>query len=172
MKKQFLLAVVMSGIFFSSCQKEINSPNNDIALSVNSSGRHNEGVPFKGEYETTSQLLQPPPILRQRITGIGEATHLGESTQVAFVTVNLTTPPPFHLSGTATFTAANGDEFYTEFTGTNTPNGDGTATGIINHTITGGTGRFENATGNFTGTVLVNPANSTNHVTYLGSISY
>ena len=131
-----------------------------------------KSVPFKGFYTTTSELLKPPPILQQRVTGTGEATYLGESNFVAVVTVNLTTPPPFALSGTAVFTAANGDQFYTQFSGANTPNGDGTATGVLHHTIVGGTGRFENATGSITAVVHVDPTSPTNTVDYSGEINF
>ncbi len=183
MKKQLsVLLSLIACICFISCQKEsVNMPesksiSNAIAdgkTSSNIANKMNETkVPFKGTYTTTAQLLQGPPLLRQRITGNGQATQLGASMFVAIATVNLTTPPPFQVSGTQTFTAANGDKFYTQFTGTNTPTGNGTATSILQHTIVGGTGRFENVSGSFIGTVYINTANPTNTVVYDGHLSY
>ena len=108
----------------------------------------------------------------QKITGTGYASHLGKSGFVADATANLTTPPPFAIAGTAVFTAENGDKFYTRFTGTNTPTGTGTSRGDFIHTITGGTGRFNNATGSFTGIALVNAASPTNSVSFDGHITF
>ncbi len=170
MKQQLstLLCVFASLVLFISCKKETSSLLSNEQKSQSS--KMNEGVPFKGEYTTVAQFLQGPAV--QRITGTGHATHLGESMFVANATVNFSTPPPFAIAGTAVFTAANGDQFYTRFTGTSTPTGPGTLRGVINHTITGGTGRFEDATGSLTGIALVNAANPTNSVTYEGSINY
>ena len=87
-------------------------------------------------------------MLQQIVTATGHSAYLGESKHVALVTVDLTTPPPFKLAaGTGTFYAADGDAFYTVFTGTSSPNSDGTSNIAINHDINGGTGRFGQATG-------------------------
>jgi hypothetical protein len=74
----------------------------------------------------------------------GNATHLGQFTVTAEWTLG-----PTGGSGTSTWTAANGDEFSTRFTrnGVFVPP---TATFTEAHTITGGTGRFANASGTFT----------------------
>lgn len=171
MKQQFLLLFIASSVCLLSCQKEIITNDESIASSANSNGKNSENqVPFIGDYVTTAVFLQGPAV--QRITGNGQATHLGQSMFVANATVNLSTPPPFAIAGTAIFTAANGDQFFTQFTGTNTPTGPGTSRGILNHTIVGGNGRFENATGSFTGIALVNQANPTNTVSFEGTINY
>jgi hypothetical protein len=79
--------------------------------------------------------------------GTGIATHLGRITATWAITVNL-------LDGSATgsfhFVAANGDSISTDLLGHGAP----TETPRINHiveinTITGGTGRFAGATGEF-----------------------
>lgn len=131
-----------------------------------------QSVPIVGKYTTSAQILNPAPMLRQQITGTGTSSHLGKSTFVAISTINLTTAPPFQLSGTATFTAANGDEFYTTFTGTATPNGDGSNTVEMEHTITGGSGRFMNASGSLTGITIGRPGHATGHITQWGEINY
>lgn len=171
MKQRFLVLLVACSVGVFSCQKETLSTEEEIASSMHSNkGNHENAVPFIGDYVTTAVFLQGPAV--QIITGIGQATHLGQSTFIANATVNFGTPPPFAIAGTAVFTAANGDQFYTQFTGTNTPTGNGTSRGVINHTIVGGTGRFENATGSLIGIALVNAANPTNTVSYTGTLDY
>jgi hypothetical protein len=75
--------------------------------------------------------------------GTGQATHLGRFALTATFTV--TTPPPTAV-GTAIWTAANGDQIFTNVTG------HGVVTPPVlaveeTHVITGGTGRFEGASG-------------------------
>jgi hypothetical protein len=166
-----VLFVLSSICFLTSCKKENVITRESENKSISVKEKMNElGVPFKGHYTTVAQFLKGPAV--QKITGTGQATHLGQSVFVANATVNLTTPPPFAIAGTAVFTAANGDQFYTRFTGTSTPTGPGTSRGVLNHVITGGTGRFADATGSFTGIALVNTASPTNTVSFEGRISY
>ena len=129
-------------------------------------------LPIKGAYHTNSLILSGPPMLSTQITGIGQSSHLGKGSFVAYSTVNFTTPPPFSLGGTAVFTAANGDEFYTTFTGTAMPTGTGSNEIEMHHTITGGTGRFENVSGTLNGYTIATPGHANGYVTYEGSISY
>ena len=157
-----------------SCQKELSSKQ-DIAAEMAttaSNAKSGKAVPFKGEYTTTVQVLSGPPQLRQRITGNGHATHLGESSFVANNTITIAPPPPFLATGTTVFVADNGDEFYTSFNGSSTPGPNGTSIVVVNHTIIGGTGRFSDATGTFTGNTIANPALPTGTITYNGTISY
>jgi hypothetical protein len=74
----------------------------------------------------------------------GNATHLGRFT----VTANWTLAPTGG-SGTSTWTAANGDELSTSFTRHGVP-APPTITFTEIHTITGGSGRFADASGTFT----------------------
>lgn len=153
-----------------SCKKETIKDETPIFAKKSSSHSDENFVPFKGYYITRAEFLQGPA--KQKITGTGEASHLGASTFVANATVNFGTPPPFAIEGTAVFTAANGDQFFTRFTGWNTPLGNGMSRGDIFHTLTGGTGRFDDATGTLTAVALVNQASPTNQVWYEGSINY
>jgi hypothetical protein len=68
--------------------------------------------------------------------GEGVATHLGHFTRHLVVTIN----PDASLDGDLVFTAANGDELWIHLTGSFI-----TFTG--EYTITGGTGRFSDASG-------------------------
>ena len=158
MKKLVFLTTVLSTLILVSWKKQGNQL---IAEQ-----------PFKGSYTTNAQILSGPPMLQQRITGVGHSSHLGKSEFVANTTLNLTTPPPFSLGGTAVFTAANGDQIFTSFSGTATPNMQGQNEVEMTHTITGGTGRFENASGTFTGYTVAVPGHSTGFITNEGTISY
>jgi hypothetical protein len=96
-------------------------------------------LPFQG----TLQATETADGALHHLVGTGEATHLGRFTLTSEFTV--TTPPP-RASGTATWTAANGDEIFT------TVIGQGVVTFPVlavveTHTITGGTGRFAGTSG-------------------------
>jgi hypothetical protein len=80
----------------------------------------------------------------QLIDATGNATHLGRFTVTAAWTIG-----PGGGIGTSTWTAANGDELYTSFTRSGVP-APPTITFTEIHTITGGTGRFADASGTFT----------------------
>ncbi len=123
----FLFAVTM--LLISSCNKE-----DQLCKKT---------VPFKGTFTTKDSVISPT---QDEITGIGELTHFGKSTFVAEVDGG-----DFPLvSGTQIITDANGDEIFSTFTGSVIgPDANGILL-ITNHnTITGGTGRFAGATGNF-----------------------
>ena len=103
-------------------------------------------VPFKGRLDgtVTATPLQPP-LAQVLIVAEGNATHLGSFHLEVPHLVSFATATG---EGTYTFTAANGDILTAHFTGT-----ADTSTAIftiVEHaTITGGTGRFANATGSF-----------------------
>ena len=102
-----------------------------------------ESVSFKGRAALT--LTGAIPIgddLQLSATATGVATHLGLFTRTETVLVN---PFGVFLNGTITFTAANGDELYADVAGGFTAADLSTAAG--SYTFTGGTGRFENASG-------------------------
>ena len=102
-----------------------------------------EPVPFKGQAALT--LTGAIPIgdnLQLTATATGVATHLGLFTRTETVLVN---PLGVFVDGTITFTAANGDELCADVAGGFTAADLSTAAG--SYTFTGGTGRFENASG-------------------------
>jgi hypothetical protein len=90
--------------------------------------------------------------------GSGTATHLGRLTWSSSHCTEMPTsaaPPPYFVfeRSEMTFVAANGDELYVEGTGAQNDPLDETdpqPMSLVMHcTITGGTGRFANATGGF-----------------------
>ena len=99
-------------------------------------------LPFKGTYEGLEKVVTATE--HQLIDATGNATHLGRFTVTAAWTL-----APTGGVGTSTWTAANGDELHTSFTRHAVP-APPTITFTETHTITGGTGRFANASGTFT----------------------
>ena len=106
-------------------------------------------VPLHAEFTTVTTLLQAGPPEMDLIKGEGIGTPIGKST---FVT-NAQFDENFNLTGNITLTAENGDKFFASITG-HAPDIDektGTITLHFQATITGGTGVFTGATGNFDG---------------------
>jgi hypothetical protein len=117
-----------------------------------------EAVPMKGtvDVEVTYRPDFPNMTIYIQGDGTGNATHLGRFTVRYDVVLNLLTSVG---SGSATFIAANGDQLFTQNYGTVTPTGNPDENQIAEtYTITGGTGRFEGASGQFGGIRLVNTA--------------
>lgn len=113
-------------------------------------------TPFKGKLEgnyTSTFDPGPPSTATLDGTGTGTATKLGRFTYKFPHTVNFGTMPEIGL-GTYTFTAANGDTLFAESTGSSTPVEPGIVLVVENAVITGGTGRFSGAQGEFTITRL------------------
>jgi len=101
--------------------------------------------------------------------GSGEATHLGQYTEVGSAQFTPTADPTvLRVDAWSVYTAANGDHLYATFTGhLNGLTGAITATG----TYLGGTGRFDDASGSATlsGQML---ADGTISVAVEGTIDY
>ncbi|HEU0112166.1 MAG TPA: hypothetical protein VFQ73_14930, partial [Flavisolibacter sp.] len=73
---QRLCVCLAASIFLLSCSKTASLQQQD-ELTV-SAKTHGTMLPLKGTYETTNERLSNPPMLLQRITGIGQSSHLGE----------------------------------------------------------------------------------------------
>ncbi len=129
-----------------------------------------EQVPFKGRLDgdvTRGQLVFPfVPVL---VEGTGTATQLGKFT---FTFPHIVDVRDRTAIGTYTITAANGDTLTADVTGQATPI-PGTAIVAIEETatITGGTGRFANATGSFTIERLYDMATGETFGSFKGTIS-
>jgi hypothetical protein len=104
-------------------------------------------TPFKGTISAveTSQVVFPIASINRE--GTGTATYLGKYTEHATLRVNVLTGS---ATGAATFTAANGDTLTASVVGQGTPTGPTTRSIVEVYTITGGTGRFADATGTLT----------------------
>jgi len=119
-----------------------SSPSQVGRIILTTEARDGSELPFKGTYEGLETVLTPPS--HHHLDATGNATHLGLFTVTADWTLAAT-----GNFGTSTWTAADGDELSTIFQrrGLAAPS---TITFTETHTITGGTGRFANASGSFT----------------------
>ena len=101
-------------------------------------------------------------------TGSGNATQLGLYTISYHALLNI---PTLSATTSATLVAADGSSLFGQGTGQGTPTG---APGIVSiveiYTITGGTGRFADATGNFTVERVINRATLVSSGTIAGTI--
>jgi hypothetical protein len=107
-----------------------------------------EQVPFHGSLEGNDTDSVSFPFLSVHATGSGNATHLGNYMAVIDFRVDLRTPGSPAV-GSFTLTAANGDCIFGNLLG-RASIANGIATVVETASITGGTGRFVDATGNFT----------------------
>jgi hypothetical protein len=106
-----------------------------------------KGVPFHGTIQGIEIADVQFPKLFVDASGSGNATHLGCFTLAYEVEVDLLAHSTF---GSSVFTAANGDNVFTDIIGFGTPTENPDVHVIVEvHTITGGTGRFAGATGGF-----------------------
>jgi len=85
------------------------------------------------------------------VSGPFRYAHLGNGTFHADTTLTPLTPTTTHIAGTNTYVAANGDQLFTTISGTSTVTTTASEVTIVD-TITGGTGRFADASGTFTAT--------------------
>jgi hypothetical protein len=139
-------------------------------------------VPFHATMNETFLFQAPtcdPNMICSPITGSGQATHLGRTSEAAEVFVDLLNPPaPNCLSETrtVTLTGANGDQITLALTGQScvTAGQPGTltvGTAADSWVVTGGTGRFSGATGSGTNTALIDGATLTAVTTFTGTLS-
>jgi hypothetical protein len=108
--------------------------------------RAGDDVPFKGTAMTQFVSEDLEELTALYVILDGNASHLGELQGMAIVSyVQVSEDPPIYVPAGAeiTFVAANGDELYMQ-------------TGVFGYVVTGGTGRFDGATGSgeFTTTVV------------------
>ena len=130
---------------------------------------NNQEVPFKGRLEGTATITPgTPPFVSVSIEGTGNATHLGRFTLEIPHVVNTTNRTS---TGTYEFTAANGDTLTAGFTGQATLTAPGVLSIVETATITGGTGRFADATGSFTVERLFNQVTGLTTGSFDGAIS-
>jgi hypothetical protein len=116
----------------------------DMALALPAPASANlVSLPWEGSCEGTG--IFRPDFITLDITGTCNLSHLGRTTTVGVETVGAV------LNAVHTFTAANGDILYTTTTGTAVLKPDFSGVTFSNiETVTGGTGRFTNASGTAT----------------------
>lgn len=126
-------------------------------------------TPFKGKVNAveTGQVVFPTRFLDRE--GTGTATHLGRFTEHVVMQINL---PTMSSTGTATFTAANGDTLTANVVGQATRTGPTVLSIVEAYTITGGTGRFADATGTFTLQSTLEQTTGVSTGTFRGAIDH
>jgi len=115
------------------------SPSSAIGGTAATAARGGSELPFRGTLDAT----ETEDGSLHHLVGTGNATHLGRFTLTSNFTVDTATAT---ASGTAAWTAANGDQLFTTVTGHAVVTFPTAAITEI-HTITGGTGRFAEASG-------------------------
>lgn len=115
---------------------------------------------------------QPANVVRRQTEWVCELLHLGHTTVTA-VETGTAMASGSAVTGTAVFTAANGDQLVTTFSGFATfPDQNGIVTFSGTEAVTGGTGRFADASGSFTRTTRVNVFLGTGQFELDGALSY
>ena len=109
----------------------------------------------------------------------GARSHLGKVTAHYTGVATPTGPNTISISGSSVEIAANGDKLYATLSGSATLDAAFNAEGTVVNTFTGGTGRFENASGVETGTFSMatrsfegSTLTSAIHLDLTGKISY
>jgi hypothetical protein len=127
-------------------------------------------TPFKGTVDAVETSHIVFPINSATRDGGGTTTYLGNYTEHITVQVNVLTG---HGIGAATFTAANGDTLTAIVDGQGTPTTTPGVSSIVEvYTITGGTGRFSDATGSFTLHATLNQATGVSSGKFSGAIDH
>lgn len=134
-----------------------------------------DDLPFKGRFDGTVVITPvpggPPTLVDVLVTAAGNGAHLGKFALTIPHRVDRSTMPPT-AAGFYHFTAANGDTLTASFTGQAAPSGTPGVLAIQETaTITGGTGRFAGASGNFVTERLFDTIAGTTTGSYRGVIS-
>jgi hypothetical protein len=113
-------------------------------------------VPFKGSWTGVTISADPTnfPVVAVVSAGTGQLTHLGNYEMISPHTSNVITGETI---GDQIFTAANGDTLTAFCEGFPTFQPDGTVAGGLDCEITGGTGRFEGASGSYVFFLVASP---------------
>ena len=123
---------------------------------------------LKGSVQDTETQQVVFPTIFVNGTGSGNATQLGLYTISYHAQLNI---PTLSATTSATLVAADGSSLFGEGTGQGTPTATPGIVSIVEtYTITGGTGRFAGATGNFTVERVINRATLVSSGTIGGTI--
>jgi len=140
-----------------------------VALALIATSAAAAATPFKGTVHAVEANQLVFPVLSVNRTGTGNATYLGKFSEHVALQVNVTTRSS---TGAATFTAANGDTLTASVVGQATRIGPTVLSIVEVYTITGGTGRFADATGSFTLESTVEQTTGVSSGTFSGAIDH
>ncbi|MEO7444755.1 MAG: hypothetical protein ABIT96_04435 [Ferruginibacter sp.] len=152
----FVFCAVVSVVFLSSWQ---NNP------SFNNGKKQTNSLTTSTAFKGTLSLNL---IGDGQISGTGQGTHIGK---FDFFAQDDESNFPY-LDGTVVMTAVNGDQIFATHTGNVEELGNGFLKITLDHTITGGTGRFAGVSGNFIAVSIANTNNGTATATLKGMINF
>ena len=147
------------------------TPNAATVAANGNSAASTKTVSFKGRLEGTYAGSGEPPLVSVHVEAKVNASHLGSFALDSRHVVNFV---DFTGVGTAELTAENGDTLTVDLKGLATPQGTPGVFFIVEtNTITGGTGRFAGATGEFVverWSFPTGPANGTTSGSFEGTL--
>jgi hypothetical protein len=152
-RRLLLLVTVAPALLLGACAHDAISPTGPAAAEATlSRAGAPASVPLRGSVAATETGTFDPVAGRVRIVlvGSGTASHLGRYTLVSRLLLD-PVPEPAPATGTMTLTAADGSTLVASFTGLGARQPNSSIVLITETaTITGGTGRFADAAGQFT----------------------
>jgi hypothetical protein len=140
-----------------------------VLLTIAAVGAMAAETPFKGSASAVETGVTVFPSRSVTREGGGTATYLGHFSERVVMQINLLT---LHGTGLATFTAANGDILAATVDGQATRTGPTQLATVEVYTITGGTGRFADATGTFTLENALEQTTGASSGTFSGAIDH
>jgi len=180
MTRRFTLSLMFLLGFSTACSGErATEPAFESSAWTSKSANKSVSRPISGRCTTNIHSAVPGPVsLVLDMTGSCNLSHLGRSSLVIHQECYYAGPLAGTCDNTSITTAANGDRLYATWhsaVGQNTFDGCNAVFAGVN-TYTGGTGRFDGATGSsyIEGTAACNPATGafTGQYTLSGTISY
>ena len=134
-------------------------------------------TPFRSDFTAQASFAETPVpgILTVTTSGVGHASHLGRITLSTTETLDFVTSPGTLVirDGRLVMVAANGDELHWTYEGTGSlPDADGDSSLAGTFVISGGTGRFSDATGGGTFQGSGNAVTGVASLSYRGTIAY
>ena len=178
MKKSNLIPMlIMSFILAFSCS--IPDSWDDIGNDAVLKGGKKHLVPFKSDFKITgSESSTGGDLMFQLVYGMGNATHMGKTELLVDEIITMNENLIWTAVADVVLTAANGDELHFTYNSEFDVSGffSGTSDKIIvvgEGTITGGTGRFDDASGNIVYNGVFYPIMPTNSIaSFDGEIKY
>jgi hypothetical protein len=162
-----------------ACDGTVVSPEASEAPTFAMGGIHGpDMVPFKGDF-AFSPTDQPPVdcvggFSALDNSGAGNTSHMGKSVLVTVVTGCQFVSPFLVVQATGTVTGANGDATFStgnQVFDLTAISPDNVLPFTFTGDITGGTGRFEGASGSFSGTGLTDLNTSSGTLSFQGTMS-
>jgi hypothetical protein len=167
MKHNYAVLVALSLFTLAGCSQLESplGPQRTIAILATPASTNLVTRPWEGSCNGTG-LIRADRITLD-ITGTCNLSHLGRATMVGVETLGAV------LNAVHTFTAANGDLLYTTTTGYAVLKSDFSGVNFFNtETVTGGTGRFANATGTATRNGSTNFSDGSGTWEIVGTLTY